>query len=160
MENFHVRPALPDDIDGIHAVYSIVEKLHREVHPEIFKEADNPDDIKEYLLASILSGDSIVFVAESDQEIIGIVIAQIRQTQNVSVLVQRTYLNISDLVVIESFRKQGVGKALMEQVYLWASERGIKHIELTVWAFNLSAKNFYQQLGYKILHHQMYKELP
>jgi GNAT superfamily N-acetyltransferase len=53
-----------------------------------------------------------------------------------------------------------VGKALMEQVYLWASERGIKHIELTVWAFNLSAKNFYQQLGYKILHHQMYKELP
>ena len=54
---------------------------------------------------------------------------------------------------------QGIGKALMEHIHLWAEERGLKQIQLTVWDFNKGAQEFYKNLGYEMLHHRMRKEL-
>ena len=158
--NFLIRAAEPMDLEAVYAVFSLADTLHREAHPEVFKEASDPADIKDYLSAGIQSEDAAVFVADDQDKIIGAVIASIRQTPDISLLVQRTFVSVENLVVAEESRQQGIGLALMERIHLWAAERGLKQIQLTVWDFNEAAQAFYKKLGYEMLHHRMAKELP
>ncbi len=157
---FLIRAAEPMDLDAVYAVFSLADTLHRQAHPEIFKEASDSADIKDYLLAGIQSEDAAVFVAEAQSGIMGAVIVSTRRTPEYSLLVQRTFVSVENLVVAEAFRQQGVGAALMERIHFWAKERGLNQIQLTVWDFNARALAFYSKLGYEILHHQMRKELP
>jgi GNAT superfamily N-acetyltransferase len=159
MMEYTIRAALPEDLEGLYGVFILADKVHQQAHPEIFKKTDDSDSVKEFLLASIRSSDSAIFVAQNQIEIVGAVLAFIRQTRDISILVQRTYLSVDNLVVAEGHRQKGLGRALMEEVHLWAKDRGINQIHLTVWDFNKGAQEFYTKLGYKMLHHRMRKVL-
>lgn len=159
MSDYEIRAALPADLEGVYAVFSLADNLHHQAHPEIFQETSDPKDTKDYLLTSIRSKDAVVFVAEDHCEIIGGILVWVRQTPEISVLVPHTYVSIENLVVADAFRRQGVGKALIEHIHLWAAERGLQQVQLTVWDFNKSAQEFYKNLGYEILHHRMRKVL-
>ena len=160
MSAYQIREAQVQDLEGVYAVFSLADSLHRQAHPEIFREALDPNNIKDFLHASIQAEDSGVFVAEESGEIIGAIIAWVRQARDIPVLVQRTYVSIDNLVVAEGSRQRGVGKSLMEQIHLWAQGCGVKDIELTVWDFNQGAVAFYDKLGYVMLRHRMRKVLP
>lgn len=159
MPDYEIRTALLQDLESVYQVFSLADTQHRLAHPEIFQEISDPKDTKDYFLSSIKSRDAVIFLAENCGEIIGGVLAWVRQTPEISIMVPRTYVSIENLVVVNAFRRQGVGKALMEHIHLWSKERGIKQIQLTVWDFNKSAQEFYQNLGYEMLHHRMRKEL-
>ncbi len=160
MTAYAIREARPKDLDDLYAVFSLTDSMHREAHPEIFQEASDLSDIKVYLLTRIKADDAAVFVAEYQSNIIGAVIASVRQTPDYSILVQQTYVGVENLVVEEAFRHQGVGQALMDQVNQWVEKLGLKYIELTVWDFNAGAQAFYEKLGYQTLHHRLRKDLP
>ena len=160
MSEFTVRSALPKDLERLYQIFRLADKLHRQAHPEIFREVHDPAEIKDYLLLCIQSDDAAVFVAELNVEIIGAVIAWERQTHDIPMLIKRTFVSVDNLVVVEGCRNMGVGQSLMDRVHLWAQTRGLKEIQLTVWDFNEGAQAFYKKLGYEMLHHRMRKELP
>ena len=159
MSNYEIRIALPQDLQGVYKIFSLADTQHRQAHPEFFRETPDPKDTKDFLLSSIRSKDAVVFVAEDCEQIIGGILAWVRQTPDRSVLVPRTYVSIENLVVANAFRHHGIGKALMEQIHLWSEEHGIQQIQLTVWDFNKCAQEFYKNLGYEMLNHRMRKEL-
>ena len=163
MPDYKIRTALRSDLDAIYTIFSQADTLHREAHPEIFRKVDDPAEIKDFLLTGIKSDDAVIFVADlsgdTRGDIIGAVIAWVRHTPDVPLLVPRVYLSVDNLIVDEKYQHQGVGKALMERVHEWASARALKTIHLTVWDFNQGALTFYEKLGYKMLHHHMQKEL-
>jgi ribosomal protein S18 acetylase RimI-like enzyme len=154
-----IRTASPSDLDGVYQVFLLSDNLHRQAHPEIFQQTHEPESTKEYLINAIKSEDAAVLIAEHHGEIIGGILAWVRQTPNNPVFVPRTYLNIDNLVVAQEFRRQGVGSALMEHIQHWSEERGIEQIQLNVWDFNKAAHEFYKNLGYLTLHCQMRKDL-
>jgi ribosomal protein S18 acetylase RimI-like enzyme len=160
MSAYLVREAHPQDLEGVYAVFSLTDTMHREAHPEIFQKPDDIAEIKAYFSASIQARDTVVFVAEANGEIIGAMIAEMRQSADISLLVKRIYISIENLIITENYREQGVGQALMEQIHLWAQKNGVKEIQLTVWDFNQGAIAFYKKLGYQMLHHRMRRELP
>jgi ribosomal protein S18 acetylase RimI-like enzyme len=160
MNKYRVREAYPQDIESVYAIFSLTDILHHQAHPDFFQETDDPKDIKDYLLAGIQDDDTVVFVAEEGGLIIGAIIASVRHTAKISILVDRTFVSVENLVVTDKFRQRGVGQTLMEQVHLWTKARGLKEIELTVWEFNQGAIAFYENLGYQTLHHRMRKVLP
>jgi ribosomal protein S18 acetylase RimI-like enzyme len=53
------------------------------------------------------------------------------------------------LYVIPEYRRQGIGKALMQYVENWATQRGDRQIGLQVFQSNQPALNLYTQLGYQ-----------
>jgi GNAT superfamily N-acetyltransferase len=159
MNDYTIRKAVPGELEDLYTIFSLADNLHREAHPEIFQEVSDPSDIKDYFKTRIQSDDSVVFIAEVRSKIIGAVIASIRQTPDYSLLIPRILVSVENLIVVEEFRHQGVGLALMKRIHLWASERDLKHIELTVWDFNEGAQAFYKNMGYEMLHHRMHKEL-
>ena len=58
-------------------------------------------------------------------------------------------IHVADLFVRPIAHRQGVGRALMEQVRTVARDRGCKHVFWTVWRKNLAAQEFYRRLGAK-----------
>jgi GNAT superfamily N-acetyltransferase len=160
MPSYKIREAVPKDLEGVFNIFSLADDQHRQAHPEIFQQSFDPKDTKDYLLSSIQSKDAVIFLALNRSDIIGAILASVHQTPEVSVLIPDTYVNIEKLVVVENIRRQGVGKALMERVHCWSKNRGIQQIQLTVWDFNKSAREFYNNLGYQMLHQRMRKQLP
>lgn len=160
MNEYTIRKAMADELETLYAIFSLTDSLHQKAHPEIFQEISDPSDIKDYLLSRVKADDAVVFVAENQGRIIAAIIAAIHQTRDFSLLIPQTFVSVENLVVAEEFRQQGIGLALMKHVHLWVEERGIKQIQLTVWDFNEGALSFYENLGYKMLHHRMRKELP
>jgi ribosomal protein S18 acetylase RimI-like enzyme len=57
--------------------------------------------------------------------------------------------NIFLLYVDPSYRRQGIGKALMEYAQTWSKEQGYTQIGLQVFTNNQPAIELYQQLGYQ-----------
>jgi ribosomal protein S18 acetylase RimI-like enzyme len=52
------------------------------------------------------------------------------------------------LYVMPEYRRQGIGRALMEYIEKWARTRGDHQIGLQVFTSNTPALNLYNQLGY------------
>lgn len=86
------------------------------------------------------------FVAEIHGEIVGIALVYYR----FSTWKGRS-IHLEDLIVKESFRKYGIGKALYSQVLKFASEQGIRRVEWVVLKWNANAIEFYEKTGAKIL---------
>jgi GNAT superfamily N-acetyltransferase len=54
---------------------------------------------------------------------------------------------LEDLVVDEEHRNQGYGKALFDAAESVARVWGAERLDLMVWAFNDSAREFYEHMG-------------
>ena len=67
--------------------------------------------------------------------------------------------NIFLIYVDPTYRRQGIGRALMEHVHAWAKDRGYTQIGLQVFTTDLPAIELYQQLGYQPRSISMMREL-
>lgn len=66
---------------------------------------------------------------------------------------------VVELYVSHAFRRQGVGRTLMEAAEAWALEHGLHRIALNVAAHNTAARNLYESLGYQVDALRMSKSL-
>jgi RimJ/RimL family protein N-acetyltransferase len=84
-----------------------------------------------------------VFVAENEDGIVGR-ISLARDPHPASE-------HIADLgiMVAQGYRRQGIGRALMEAGEAWAREVGVTKLELHVFPYNQAAIALYEQLGYE-----------
>jgi len=160
LSSYRIRTAILQDLEAVYTVFAEADTLHRQAHPEIFREAENPAGMRQYLLDCILDDQSAILVAEEEGQVIAALNACVRPSADIPLLVRRNYVSIENVVVLDSHRRRGVGQALMERAEQWAQERNIDSIYLTVWEFNQDAIEFYERLGYEMLHHRMRKELP
>gem|GEM_PF-3724344 len=46
-----------------------------------------------------------------------------------------------------TIRGQGIGRALFDAAMRWATDRGIRHVQTTVWHENAAARMFYAARG-------------
>jgi streptothricin acetyltransferase len=60
------------------------------------------------------------------------------------------YAYIEDVVVAAAFRRQGVGRALIERAYAWARSRGLPGAMLETQDINVAACRLYESCGMKL----------
>ena len=63
------------------------------------------------------------------------------------ILLPQKSAHVDDILVLGEFRRKGVGTALYEEALCRAKRFGAEHLELMVWAFNESARKFYEKCG-------------
>ena len=142
MNDFVVRRALPGD------AAALVE-LGREVSSEperwLITEGGwrSVGDERRYLRATRRSPDAAVFVAETDGHIVGR-LSLARDTHPAS-----PHVADLGLMVAESHRRRGIGRALLQRAVEWAKEAEIEKLELHVFPHNEPAIRLYEEFGFE-----------
>jgi shikimate dehydrogenase len=111
-----IRKAMENDYPELAKLYDELNTLHSEALPHIFmKPLKTPQDLAN--IRSILkSKDAVIFIAQSEEEIIGFAQAMIRQSPDHPVSVKRKYAYVNDICVMPKYRRLSVGKKLVEAV--------------------------------------------
>ena len=150
-----IRFAEEKDIYRIVELLTQVHKVHSDKRPDIFKinaRKYEADDVRDLLKDEAIR----IFCYEDEQaKVQGYAFCRIIETKNSKSMCDLKKLYIDDICVDEMHRRQGIGKALYDEVRRFAKEIGCYHIVLNVWELNTEAKSFYASLGMKVLSSNM-----
>jgi GNAT superfamily N-acetyltransferase len=132
-----VREATREDID---VIYDLIVGMASHQNQEHFITTDK----RELLQAGFSeSPDFGVFLAEVDGQVAG----YLSYTWNYSIWLGSYYMNIDDVFVVEEFRNQKAGEALMLKARELCKNKGLSRIRWEVQKDNHRAIKFYEQLG-------------
>ena len=154
-----IRRVRAKDLDSLLPVLAQGDQHHWEALPQIFRPPEDPETTRLYISSLLLNPDNAIFAAELDGHVAGVLLASLRQTPDVPVLVPRRYASIDNVVVDRELRGRGIGRALLEHAHQWAAGQGVDMVELTVWEFNENARKLYESLGYKTASRKMWLQL-
>jgi GNAT superfamily N-acetyltransferase len=96
------------------------------------------------------------FVATRANQVVGFTTVHLRQTLNHDAPIAQITL----LVVDESNRTRGVGRALVDAAVAWAEERGAKRVAVTTALDRAGAHAFYEKVGFRHTGRRYAKDLP
>jgi GNAT superfamily N-acetyltransferase len=131
-----IRPATAKDVSAIHSL--IFELAVFEKAPEQFV------NTQEQLLEDGFGPfpKYICFVAEQDQVVLGMSFCYVRYSTW-----KGSVLYLEDLIVSESQRRKGIGKALFEYTCAYALENNYSRVQWQVLDWNQSAIDFYKHFN-------------
>ena len=115
--------------------------------PEIYRRFDAGDALSH--LSGLLSRpDAIVRIAVHGGTVVGHVVFLIETRPESMFTHSQRYGQIAQIEVEPEFRRRGYGRSLLADCERLAASHDLRRIVLDVWAFNNSAKSFFQALGY------------
>jgi ribosomal protein S18 acetylase RimI-like enzyme len=157
-----VRPADAGDVAAILELYAELGELHRRKHPELYN-SPVPARTVEWLEGQLREPGVAFLVtdtgAASAPNVVGF--AQLVETHTPQGLPLRArrFCLLDALAVREAFRRRGAAKALLAAAEMWARERGLESLEVTVWSFNAGALELYERDGFEPLRQYWRKPL-
>jgi len=141
--SFRVRPAEPADAEALVALGRAVGSAPG---GWLLTTSDwrSAGDERRYLKAIRRYPNAAVFVAESDEgEIVGRL--SLSRDQHPS----SSHVADLGLMVAAGWRRQGIGRALLEAAVEWARGAGVRKLELHVFPHNGAAIKLYESFGFE-----------
>lgn len=138
--SINIRKAKKTDIP---AIYRLICEL------AIFeKEPDAVEVTEEELYRYGFSEDAFYkcIVAEEKGEVVGIALFYFRFSTW-----KGKSVHLEDLIVTQSYRGKGLGRALYDEVLLYAQSEGVRRVQWEVLDWNQPAIDFYESSGASIL---------
>lgn len=143
-----VRFAEEKDLPRVNELREQVSRLHVKGRPDIFKPGFC-QELQERAYEMWRAEESDVIVAENDGAICGMACVEYLTKQESLYCFARKIYYVTEFCVDEAFRRQGVGRELMEFMRSDARAKGFSGIELDMWSFNEGAREFYEALGFR-----------
>lgn len=154
-----IRPAVGDDHVELCGLFDELDQLHRDARPDIFRKPAG-DARSRADMAGLIAGEGgTILVADSGNGLVGVAVALLRSPSH-PLLVARKTVEIDNVVVRRSHRRQGIGRLLIAACVEWAKEYGADDIEVAVHDFNAAASAFYAALGFEASVHRLRRRLP
>jgi N-acetylglutamate synthase-like GNAT family acetyltransferase len=104
----------------------------------------NENLIRERILNIIERHDHCIYIAQKNNEIVAWIHAFVALR-----IESDAFVEIGGLVVSEVHRKQGVGKALIDEVVKWAKEKDIPKVRVRCNTIREGAHTFYEKIGFE-----------
>lgn len=136
-----LRAAQPEDSEIIFTLIQALadyEKLSHAVTGTV-------QELREHLFGSRPYAE--VILAEVDTQVVGFALF----FYNYSTFLTRPGIYLEDLFVLPTYRRQGIGKALLSHLAARAAREGCGRLEWSVLDWNEPAIAFYQRMGAEIL---------
>jgi GNAT superfamily N-acetyltransferase len=109
------------------------------------------------LIAELLDSDKVlVLTAIDERTVVGYAIAEVAMRP--PVFRERRYGIISDMAVRSSYRRRGIGKQMLMEIYEWFHSKSIQRIELRVVTENEIGYSFWKKHGFMEYMHVLYLE--
>lgn len=132
-----------------------IHDLHASWRPDIYCHSEEPYP-KEKFLEDIHN--RLVYVARRQNTVVGYVVLNIMRKRGPGV-VEHQMLRLDSICVDEAVRGQGIGKAMMQDVFILAKDMGCSDVFLGVHPENRRAMEFYQKCGFFVRTVNMQKKL-
>ncbi|MGI8855958.1 MAG: GNAT family N-acetyltransferase [Thermomicrobiales bacterium] len=149
-----IRPAIRADYPALAPIAQEILDMHADALPSVFRADGDPLD-ESYFLDLLASGSRAIYVAEVAGTIVGFATLMAGHTPAYSMLVRRKTATLENLVVTQTHRGTGVGRALFQACVEWAERQGADSLDLLVWEFNDYARRFYERRGMATLNRTM-----
>ena len=140
---YQIRAATADDVPAIHQLVLALADFEELSHLVVATEAG----LREALFGDVRRAECLVV---SDSEQAGLV-AFALYFHNYSTFLGRAGLYLEDLFVMPAHRRQGLARALMQQLAALARARDCGRFEWSVLDWNQRAITFYEGLGATVL---------
>ena len=113
--------------------------FHQKGRPDVFKSKDEKQ-LKKDLFANLEKFITLVILV--DEKVVGYLAYTIKDKHTKK-------LYVDQLVILEKYRNQGLGKKMMDEVKNIALKDNCDSLELDCWTFNENAMEMYEHLGFK-----------
>lgn len=142
------------ELEHLVALNLQVQDRHVRLAPDIFR-VPSAVDIRDALAGFLGNEKMVCHIAYVGGQPAGYTVLEFTERPANAYCHARTALYIHQIGVEDEFRRQGVGKALMDAARRLACERGIRRIELDVWALNTGAAEFFSRQGFTTFNSKM-----
>lgn len=147
--NIEIRPiSTPEDIDAAAEMMRELHEIHVKSRPDLYSDADI--DVFHTEIARQVDSDegsALIACAEGIPEAFCLI--SLHTTEN-PLLKKRKIAIIEAIYVRESERRRGMGEALYNSAVSYAKAHKADAMQLSVSAFNGSARSFYDAVGMKL----------
>ena len=155
-----IRPVTIDDLEVLIDIYLDTAMHHARIDPEVFH-VPSRDEVAVRLRRRIDGrGQTGEYVAAMiDGTMVGsasVDVASLPSPGNMARAVPTAEFGVS---VVDGWRGQGIGRALIEHLEAWAADHGIERMILTVSEANEGAIRLYHSMGYRDYDRMMLKPL-
>ncbi len=99
-----------------------------------------------YYRNCILGRNSVAFVAEEDNKVVGYIIGSIAEVEDYRIV--KKMGEVENLIVLPYYRGRGIAKKLMREFIIWAKKRKVKRIKVSIYADNELSVNFHRKMGF------------
>jgi predicted N-acetyltransferase YhbS len=149
-----ILPASPAHAEAIARLNQSVHQLHLDRAPHFFRQPGDAERLEAFR-ELLTQANTRAFIAYADDEAIGYVLATIREQADNVYSPARRWLYVDQISVEPRWKRQGLGRQLMQVLLNEARAAGITELETDTWAFNNAAQAFFQACGFqpKILRH-------
>ncbi|MGD8966743.1 MAG: GNAT family N-acetyltransferase [Anaerolineae bacterium] len=145
---FMIRPATEDDLPEMLRLWREMMDFHAHWDAR-FQPKPSPEAERawtKFLREDIWGSDKwCVLLAEQDNELIGQIMGELRETA--PVFEHQTYGYVTDIVVAPDARRRGIGKALFNALETWFREQDAAHLQLQVLENNPASQAFWRAMG-------------
>jgi ribosomal protein S18 acetylase RimI-like enzyme len=108
--------------------------------PVVFSEA------RDRYARLVTDADGIVVVAEAEGSLVGLGVGEVSRPSSWS---DERALDVANVYVDPAHRRQGIGRAIVAELALFAAGRGLERLVLRVFAPNHEAAAFWRRLGFE-----------
>jgi GNAT superfamily N-acetyltransferase len=138
-----LRSAKPSDLSTLNQFQQRLVNHERPFDPGIPREGE----VKYYDIEELIEADNTnLLVVESENRIIGCGFGQIKK--NLLWATNKDYGYVGLMFVDEGFRKQNIGKLIVEALIDWFKEKNISDIRIKVYKNNAVAVEAYKSYGF------------
>ena len=142
-----IRFAEEKDLEQVNVIRRQVNTLHVNGKPKVFRPGFS-EELKNYVYTAFRDPLKKVVVCEKDGRVCAFaVLLHTVKPESVHRLEMR-FLEINELGVDETCRRQGIGRALIDFIRDYAKKQGYDRMELNMWEFNEGALKFYEAVGF------------
>jgi GNAT superfamily N-acetyltransferase len=155
-----IRPVTLDDLDALIDVYLDTAVHHARIDPEVFHVPDR-GVVRTRLQRRVEGrGDTAEYVAAFlDGKMAGSASVDVEEPPSTGNMMRAVPTAEFGVSVVEAFRGQGIGRALIGHLEGWATDHGIERMILVVSEANEGAIRLYHELGYRDYDRGMLKRL-
>lgn len=157
MDKAVIRKAVAEDLPAVIELWTELMDFHRDLDPLFTRSAEAADSFLKYLGESMESDDTELIVAEVSGELVGYVLANVSKYP--PVFDQEKYGMISDAAVADSYRRQGIGEALVTSATDWFREKGLSRMEMRLLNANPVSCAFWEKMGFVPYMTTLYKDI-
>ncbi len=147
MDKVIIRQVQAEDMDAVARLWLALVEYHRQLDSDLPPAA--PQGAKRYarrLIERLDDPMSRVLVAETDGKVVGYVLGVVVDLAP-EMFAQEASGFLADIFVDEAYRREGVGKALVDGLADWFRSKGLHYFEWHVAARNDAGIAFWQTMG-------------